>query len=53
MPTKPIPDLLTEVQLFLLARSQVLRREPRMLGDPGEHARPDLLTVVERENEVG
>ena len=33
-------------------RSQIARSKPRLLGDPGEHSRPDFLTVMEREDEV-
>jgi hypothetical protein len=33
-----------------VASSQVVRREARVLGDAGKHARADLVTFVERED---
>lgn len=32
---------------------QILRLQARVLGDSGQHPRPDLLAVVERKDEIG
>jgi hypothetical protein len=31
---------------------EVIRCQARLLGDAGEHSRPDLFIMVERENEI-
>jgi hypothetical protein len=33
-------------------RSKIIGREASLLRDPGEHARPDFLVVVKREDEI-
>jgi hypothetical protein len=32
--------------------SEIGRLEPSVLGDPGEHSRPDFLPIVKREHTV-